>query len=313
MKVDSIVVYQEASVPCFCMRKEQIARLRQAFPAARVTWCRSERACLRALPQAQIAVTWAFRQAWFERAPRLRAILSSAAGRDLSPLDPPPGVKVRYGTFHGPLMAETVLGMMLAFERGLFTAYAHQLRGDLWPRSALYGTVRLLRGSHAVIVGFGHIGKAIGRQLKPFGVRVTGLRRTPSARRPPWFGRDDRQLAADQLDAVLPEADHLILVLPSDTGTDRLIDAARLARLPRHAVLYNVGRGNCIDEAALARALQNGELRGACLDVFAREPLTPDSPLAADLPGLVRMPHASAFADEYMDRFMDEVISWLSQ
>ena len=99
----------------------------------------------------------------------------------------------------------------------------------------------------------------------------------------------------------------------SDTGTDRLIDAARLARLPRHAVLYNVGRGNCIDEAALARALQTGTLRGACLDVFAREPLAPDSPLAADLPGLVRMPHASAFADAYMDRFMDEVITWLSK
>ncbi len=313
MKVDSIVVYQEASVPCFCMRKEQIARLRQAFPAARVTWCRSECACLRTLPHAQVVVTWAFRQAWFERAQRLRAVLSSAAGRDLSPLDPPRGITVRYGTFHGPLMAETVLAMMLAFERGILTAYAHQLRGDLWPREALYGTVRLLRGSHAVIVGFGHIGKAIGSLLKPFGVRVTGLRRTQPSRRPNWFGPGDRQLAADQLDAVLPEADHLILVLPSDTGTDRMIDAARLARLPRHAVLYNVGRGNCIDEAALANALRTGALRGACLDVFAHEPLPLDSPLAADLPGLVRLPHASAFADEYMDRFTDEVIAWLSK
>ena len=313
MKVDSIVVYQEASVPYFRMRKEHIARLRQAFPAARVTWCHSERSCLRTLPQAQIVVSWAFRQEWFARAPRLRAVLSSAAGRDLSPLDPPQGVTVRYGTFHGPLMAETVLGMMLAFERGIFTAYAHQLRGDLWPNSALYGTVRLLHGSHAVILGFGHIGKAIGSLLKPFGVRVTGLRRTPPAQLPPWFTPGDRQLTADQLDTVLPEADHLILVLPSDTGTDRMINAARLAKLPRHAVLYNVGRGNCVDEAALARALQKGTLRGACLDVFADEPLTPDSPLAADLPGLVRMPHASAFADEYMDRFTDEIIAWLKK
>ena len=77
MKVDSIVVYQEASVPCFCMRKEQIARLRQAFPAARVTWCRSECACLRTLPHAQVVVTWAFRQAWFERAQRLRRTVAN--------------------------------------------------------------------------------------------------------------------------------------------------------------------------------------------------------------------------------------------
>jgi len=115
-------------------------------------------------------------------------------------------------------------------------------------------------------------------------------------------------MSASLLDAMLPTVDHLILALPSDASTDKLIGARQLARLPRHAVIYNVGRGNCIDEAALADALVSRTIAGACLDVFAEEPLTCKSPLAADLPGLVRMPHASAYGDMYMDFFMDEVI-----
>jgi len=309
----AITVFQESTVPYFCVKARHITRLRAAFPQAKVTWCRTKESFVRALPHTQVAVTWAFRQEWFARAPQLRCILSSAAGRDFFALTPPPHVVVRHGSFHGPLMAETVLGLMLAFNRGILEAYRLQLTGELWPREPLFGRMRLLRDSHAVIVGFGHIGTTIGEYLKPFGVRVTGVRRTPQKRAPRWFGKGDRVVTVDRMDAVLPEADHLILVLPSDTGTDRMIDAARLARLPCHSVVYNVGRGNCIDEAALAKALKSGALRGACLDVFADEPLTKASPLARNLPGLVRLPHASAFAETYIDRFIDEVVAWLDR
>lgn len=310
--LNSIVFFQESTVPYFCAQKRHADQLRAAFPHARVTWCRTERAFIRALPHVQVAITWAFRQEWFERAPNLRVILSAAAGRDLIPLTPPAHVVLHHSTFHGPLMAETVLGLMLAFNRGILTAYRHQLNGELWPRDALYGQMRLLQGSHAVIVGFGHIGCAIGRLLKPFNVRITGVRRSPQRRLPKGFNNEDTVVTLDKLDALLTTADHLILVLPSDTGTDQMFDAKRLARLPRHAVLYNVGRGNCIDETALAQALTSGRLRGACLDVFAQEPLQPNSPLSTALPGLVRLPHSSAFADSYIDRFIQEVIARLT-
>jgi phosphoglycerate dehydrogenase-like enzyme len=312
MKVENIVVFQEHAIPCFSIRSRHVARLRKAYPGAKVVWCRTKTSFQRALPTAQIALTWEFRQEWFAIAPRLRRIATPAAGRDFFPITPPPHVRVRHGTFHGAIMAETVVALLLAVNRGVVEAYRRQLAGELWPRAAL-NEIRLLNGTHAVIVGFGHVGEVIGRLLKVFGVRVTGIRRSLPPRPPAWFTPGDALLPLHRLDSVLPTADHLILVLPSDTGTDKVFDAKRLARLPRRAVVYNVGRGNCIDEAALASALKRGALSGACLDVFAEEPLRAGSPLSENFPGLVRLPHASAFDASYMDRFLDEVIAWLKK
>ncbi|MDD2456095.1 MAG: NAD(P)-dependent oxidoreductase [Kiritimatiellae bacterium] len=312
MKLDVIAVFQESKVPCFCARKRHVARLRREFPVAEVRWCRTRQTFERVLPRVQAAVTWAFRQEWFELAPNLRRIATPAAGRDFFPLDPPARVKVMRGTHHGPVMAETVLGLMLAVNRGLFDAYACQMRGEIWPCDSLHG-IRLLAGTHAVIVGFGNIGQHIGRMLKGFGVRVTGVRRNVPQRPPEWFDRGDAVVSASRMDGALRRADHVIAVLPSDTGTDKIFDARRLELMPRHAVFYNVGRGNCVDEKALAKALKLRRLRGACLDVFAREPLERRSPLADNLPGLIRLPHSSAFTDDYIDRFLEEAVAWLKK
>lgn len=312
MKLEVIAVFQESAVPCFCARRRHIARLRREFPTAEVRWCKTRQTFERTLPRVQAAVTWAFRQEWFERAPELRRIATPAAGRDFFPLEPPPRVKVLRGTHHGPIMAETVLGLMLAVNRGLFVAHACQMRGELWPGAEMR-EIRLLAGTHAVVVGFGHIGQHIGRLLKAFGVRVTGVCRNAPRRLPEWFGKGDTLVTADLMDGALRRADHVIAVLPSDTGTDNIFNARRLALMPRDAVFYNVGRGNCVDEKALAEALKRGRLRGACLDVFEREPLGRGSPLAANLPGLIRLPHSSAFTDDYIDRFLDEAVVWLKK
>ncbi len=118
-----------------------------------------------------------------------------------------------------------------------------------------------VRGSHAVIVGFGRIGEWIGRVLSPLGVRVTGIRRHPErGQRPPWMRAEDVLLPASRLDAVLPDADHVILVLPSGAATDGLFGVSRLALLPPRAVLYNVGRGNAVDETALIDALRQDRI-----------------------------------------------------
>jgi phosphoglycerate dehydrogenase-like enzyme len=97
------------------------------------------------------------------------------------------------------------------------------------------------------------------------------------------------------LDEVLAHCDWLALACPLTDETRGLIDGDMLRRLPRGARLINIARGEVVDEAALIAALQQGHLGGAYLDVFAQEPLPPDSPLW-DLPNVIVSPHNSGAA-----------------
>jgi phosphoglycerate dehydrogenase-like enzyme len=319
MKQLTIGLYLEQEIHYFRMKRHLVERLRKTFPEITFLWCRSEASFQRALPGMDVVLANTFKNEWFPRAKQLRFMLSPAAGRDVMGAAPPSHIQAYYCTFHGEFIAETVLGLMLGVNRGILQSYKHQLANELWPWRPLCepGAIRLLRGSHAVIIGFGHIGEWIARLLKPFGIRITGVRRNPPTKRPAYFAEGDSIVPVSQLDKVLPTADHVILALPNDTGTDNLLGARLLKKMSSHAVIYNIGRGNCIDEAALAKALKTRAIAGACLDVFTQEPLRKGHPLAQNLPGLIRMPHASAFADEYMERYTDEIIpvirNWLKQ
>ena len=309
----TILLFQESDIACFAAKERHAARLRAAFPTAQVKFVPDEATFLAELPQAEVALTWYWRQAWFAQAPKLRFIATPAAGHDFFQVTPPETVEIHHGAYHGEFMAESLLGMMLAFERGILESQRRQMRGELWPRTEI-ALPRSIRGTHAVFIGIGNVAQWCVAALKPFGVRITGVCRHPEAARlPSVCTAEDRVVGMDELEAVLPTADHVILVLPNDTGTDRLLDARRFALLPRHAVVYNIGRGNAIDEGALAAALRARALRGACLDVFAEEPLTAASPLAENLPGLLRLAHITAFDEQYIDRATDEAIAWLKR
>ena len=303
-----VLVHLSSDIPCFHAAPEQVGRLsgRLAACGGEARFCGSEQEFLAELPDAWAAVVWTFRQEWFALAPRLRHVCTPAAGRDYFRVTPPAQVTLHYGSFHGAIMAETALGAMLSMAHGLLP-FAESMRrpgavGDEgWPRipMAVYG--RLLAGSTAVILGCGHIGTALARLLAGLGVRVIGVTR---GARPSEPGIE--RVTADRIDAVLPEADHVVCFLPSGPETDRLLDARRLALLKPSAVLYNFGRGNVMDEEALATALRAGRLRGAVLDVFREEPLPPDSPLRG-APGCFLYPHASAFVPEYLDLYFKEL------
>ena len=193
-----------------------------------VTVARGERAFLRALPEATHAVVWEFRREWFARAPRLRVLATPGAGRELLPKDGelPPGVVRVNGTFHGAIMGETVVACIFAHARGLYAAADFQRRGALWPRVEMTPFCSLVAGTKAVILGYGHVGRAIGAKLEALGVEVKGIAR--------------RNIG--ELGESLREADWLVMALPGDTGTDDLIDAAMLRRMKRTAVIVNVGR-----------------------------------------------------------------------
>ena len=258
-----------------------------------VTAVRSERSFLRSLPNATHVVCWEFKKEWFALAPHLKFLATPAAGRELLPSDAelPLGVKRINGSFHGAIMSETVIACMFAHARGLYWAHDWQREGVLWPRSEMSPHCRLVAGTHAVILGYGKIGRAIGAKLEVLGVATTGI------------GRSNVSTLKD----ACRTADWLIVALPSDTGTDNIVDAGVLRALPRRAALVNVGRGNAVDESALVRALRSHRLSAAFLDVFKHEPLSAGDPLSADIPGLHRLPHASAFAPDYLPLFFREL------
>lgn len=254
---------------------------------------KSEKAFLKELPKATTVVTWQFKKEWFNFATNLRVLATPAAGRELLPVeaDMPKGVVKLHGSFHGQIMSETVIACVFAYARGLFAAKKFQDENVLWPRAEMSPFCNRVSGTNAVILGYGKIGKATGEKLEALGVNVTGVTRKNIADLPKY----------------LKSADWLVVALPSDTGTDNIIDAKMIAKLPRNAVIINVGRGNSIDEEALAEALLKKKIAAAFLDVFKEEPLSETSPLSSNIPGLFRMPHVSAFAPEYIPLFFEEM------
>jgi phosphoglycerate dehydrogenase-like enzyme len=127
----------------------------------------------------------------------------------------------------------------------------------------------------------------IARLASAFGMRVIGMRRRPVGDEPceTWpMGR---------LGELLALADYVVLALPLTPDTQRIMDARALARMRPGARLVNVGRGELVDETALAAALRDRRLAGAALDVFEREPLAETSQLWG-LPGVIVTPHVAA-------------------
>jgi len=303
MKV--LVWLSHRELPCFEITADQIDRLRGRLPEAEIVVARDEAPFLELLPDARVAVVWRFEQDWIERAAKLEWIITPAAGRDYFHVTPPAHVDLEYCSFHGEIIAETVIGMLLSHCRGL-TATERLGREHAWPRRELSLRMRPLRGSHVVIVGFGNIGRWIGRLLKPFGVSITGVRRTiPEDALPEFFDENDSVVKLEELDDRLPHADYVVVALPRDPSTDHLIDAGRLSHFSPDAVLVNVGRGNAVDEAALVEALRSRSIAAAYLDVFEIEPLAESSPLR-DCDNAFLMPHASAFSPSYLTLFVDE-------
>lgn len=150
-----------------------------------------------------------------------------------------------------------------------------------------------MNGKRALIVGYGNIGRAIGDRLKPFGVKVTGVRRHPD--------REPDVIGADEWRKHLPETDLLILSVPLTGSTRMLVGEAELAALPDGAWVANIARGGLIDESALIAEMKKGRLGGAYLDVMSTEPLPLESELWS-LPNVILTPHSSWASSHFLKR-----------
>ncbi len=210
------------------------------------------------------------------------------------------------GTTAAPI-AQTALTAMLMLSRG-FPHWQKAQREHRWDPVRLQQSPRDLPGQTVLVLGMGHIGAAFSRLAKALGLHVIGVRRGPRKADDPV----DEMHAPDQLDALLPRADWLMLACPLTTETRRLITARRLLLLPNGAHIINIARGEVIDEAAMIAALQSGHLAGAYLDVFEQEPLPATSPLW-DLPNVLVTPHNSTNSRGNERRVFDCFVRILDQ
>ncbi|MDQ8154562.1 MAG: D-2-hydroxyacid dehydrogenase [Gemmatimonadota bacterium] len=248
-----------------------------------------------AVADAEVYFGWGMPARLFHAAPQLRWLQTALAGTGpllaIPEMRDGPCLLTNAAGVYGPPIAETVLAGVLHLTRGFDIGEPARAAGRWDP--AAFGTsaamVREIDELRVLIVGAGGLGREIGARFAALGARVTGLRRSPTKGCPPGFAHI---AGLDAIDAALPDADVVILSAALTPETQQVLDARRLALLPEGAIVVNVSRGPLLDEDALVAALSGGRLRGAVLDVFAREPLAPESPLW-QLRQVVLTPHVS--------------------
>jgi phosphoglycerate dehydrogenase-like enzyme len=188
------------------------------------------------------------------------------------------------GPAFGIAIGEFVLGWMLSVSHRL-TDLHEQKKVKVWKslqQEELYGQT-------AGIIGLGPIGQGIAERCRALGMHTLGLRRTPT----PVPSVDETLTGPEGLKRLLRESDWVIIAAALTGETRHLIGESEFAFMKPTAKLVNIARGGLVDEHALVTALRGGTLSGACLDVFATEPLPEDSPLW-DLSQVHIAPHNSS-------------------
>jgi phosphoglycerate dehydrogenase-like enzyme len=206
------------------------------------------------------------------------------------------------GVFKRSLAEFAVLGILYFSKR--VPLLIEQQHAHNWHQFA----VDWLPGRTLAVVGYGEIGRECAVLAKSLGLRITATRR-----RPDLLDADpvlDKPFRLDQLHEMLSEADYVVAAAPLTPETRHMLSEREFKTMKSSAIVINVGRGPVVDEQALIRALQNGEIAGAALDVFEEEPLPKNSPLW-DMPNVLISPHCTDrtrdpdWLDLAMQRFVE--------
>ena len=236
-------------------------------------------------------------------ATRLRWIHIMSAGINhlTSPelLQSPATITNGKGVFSASL-GEWVLGAILYFAKDFRRLIKAQSEG-LWEP---FDVVEVA-GQTVGILGYGDIGKAVAVRVHPLGMRVVGLTRSGSgtgpAGRPAVDDPAEQILGPHDRIQLIEQSDYVILTAPLTPDTRGMVGEAELAVMKPDSVLVNIGRGPLVDEEALIRALSEGKIKGAALDVFHREPLPPDHPLYR-LDNVLLSPHSADRTPDFIEK-----------
>ena len=192
------------------------------------------------------------------------------------------GVQVSNNHSQAIAIAEYVLGQVLHHFQGIERFRAQQ-RDRVWE----WRRFREICGSRWLLVGFGHIGRAVAQRARAFGAEITALRRRGDGE-----GLADRVIRREALPEALGLADVVVLACAANQQTRAMVDADFLGAMREGSVLVNIARGDLVVEADLRRALDRGIPEYAILDVFNQEPPAPDS-WVWEHPRVSLTPHSS--------------------
>ena len=202
---------------------------------------------------------------------------------------------------HAIPISEHIFALLLALGRNLPQAILAQDQ-HTWLRSGIDRdtTIFELANKTMILIGVGAIGARVAAIGAAMGMQIIGVRRDPSQTVP----HVERTVGPDQLLEVLPEGDFVVLTVPLTEETHGLIDAAAFAAMKSTAYLVNIGRGKTIVADDLIRALREGQIAGAGLDVTDPEPLPEESPLWG-LENVIITAHYAGLTPHYTERALD--------
>jgi D-3-phosphoglycerate dehydrogenase len=225
-------------------------------------------------------------------APELKAV--GRAGVGVDNIDIRAATEMGVAVFNAPggntiAAAELTMALLISVARKIPAAEA-SLRSGRWDRAAFKGVE--LRGKTLGLIGAGRIGSEVGIRCRAFDMDVIAYDPYLSPTRAEELG-----IEMVGLEDVIDSGDFISIHVPLTDETSGIIGPAALERMKSTAFVVNASRGGVVDEAALAKALHNGDISGAALDVYENEPLPADSPLR-DAPNLVLTPHLGASTAE---------------
>jgi D-2-hydroxyacid dehydrogenase (NADP+) len=275
--------------------------LRHALPGLTVVNHDNESSFLERAEPVEAVLTWEFNATWYQQFTNLKWIMTPAAGNDWVEADPTGQVSIIHGTFHGNLIAESLLSAILFMNHRMPEMWRNFANSG-WDRD-LQKESRLLREQTVLIIGYGNIGQVCGRMISQMGANVIGIARHARA------NPDNIPVySVTELAAQLPLADHVVLMLPGSTDTDGLLNEKLIRCCKPGVYLYNFGRGNSLRSDDLINSWNH--VGGAFLDVTEEEPL-PESSALWKLDNIMITPHSSCIYASYKQAFLEEAIGHL--
>jgi phosphoglycerate dehydrogenase-like enzyme len=291
-------------VTVFPFEPDEIARIQMAAGAPiEIQICRDLDEFRRRLPEADV-VYGDLRAAELPLARRLRWLQSGAAGLDTmdrAVLESPVPL-TNYAATFAPAIAETAMGMLLSLTRGIAMYYVPQfLKHTMNPVGTMKSAHHTeLAGRTMGIAGMGGIGRALARKAHyGFEMRVVATD-AGSAPKPDYVAElhDPSWLLE-----MVAHSDVVVAAAPLTPSTERMFNEAVFRRMQKTAIFMALSRGGLFDDLALVRALKEGWIAGACLDVFPQEPPPSDHPIF-DCPNVVMTAHTAGWGPDRQDRLV---------